>query len=1321
MKTFLLLILAAVLSLSASVHAQTYSVTDLGSLNGAPTFATAINDNGVAAGFAQIDANTARAWVFDNNVLSELPGLGGADTRALAIGADGKVYGYATDAAGLAHAVRWDAGVLTDLGPTTGTDGWLPQAVNASGAIVGHTGSAAAPALGFRLDGAGITPLGTLPGATPSATSAAYGINDAGQIVGVASWVGGGTRAFRTDATGMPVSIGTLGANDSFAAAIDTAGNVAGYSVNALNETHAFLFTDANGIKDLGVLSGGDESRGFGLNDSGYVVGMADTSAGAARAFLWTGSGALRDLNDLIPPTSGWALAEAQDINTGGDIVGYGTVNGETHAFLLERYEGADTLAPIAVATATLPGNGATTTTVTVKFWDNEKVVTNTTHSVGTIRITAPNLYDMPGTAYSWFSTDAQQFVVTFSVPAPGGSWNGADNGTYEIRLAANQVSDLAGNRHPGGVIGTFTVGIQTAPVLNSITLPTTATLGTPVNLSFNATGSYPAAAGDLFTVAVDWDGDGAVFETLPGRASNAIIPHTFTSLGSHTVRVRVTDPHGLQSSERTAQIAVANTNVSVISEVTAATLPAGVSTVGAVATVQNGKLYMFGTSPWANNYEEIPIYTWNFLPGGAFNPGAPFVSEGNMNIGPLTPEWAAVDGRNRVVVYRAEGGSTYTSSGGVGGNIATKTIASFANASAVDDSRRYYSFYSSGANFRYDAGASGAGTWTQLPALPAGFTPATASYDGAGRIIIFGGTTVYALDIAANTLTQLPDAPYAFSGAATLGADGFIYLMRGTEVWTFNPASNSVSLAGFTAVDHSNTPVVLGADGFLYLIGGYNSATYSNAPAIYRIDTRAGSALRAPRITSVPTGTTLSLGIPWTHQIAAGGKPSPAFSIVRGPAGLSVDGTTGLVSWTPALIGPQAALVRASNSAGTADQLITFNVLAVPPDTTPPTAPTNLAVFNITTNSADISWTGSTDNIGVTGYRVMEKRTSGSRWHRTTYYYTLGTTTGTSWHFANLPACSTRTYYVGAIDAAGNLSAKATVTFMLQCPPAIYADGSGTFGGLRAIVSEPWTSNVFTATGNPLPTLSVTSAPAGAVWHVVSASSGYFTWTASAGQEGAQSFVLGATSIAGSASFTRTVQVYPAGTDLIPPGTPGNFVVDQLSWDSCRVTWSSATDNYGIALYRVSAVHRQPRRRFHRGPYDDHVVTFTVPAGTTQAVIPGLRASTSYVVSVTAQDTAGLWGYSASTSVTMLPQPFEVPNVLQTVNGDGSLAMSWAGLGYYWKFTVECTDSLATPNWQPVAPASQWPSFVTTYTIVPEAGVPQRFYHVRAIPAAAP
>ena len=40
-------------------------------------------------------------------------------------------------------------------------------------------------------------------------------------------------------------------------------------------------------------------------------------------------------------------------------------------------------------------------------------------------------------------------------------------------------------------------------------------------------------------------------------------------------------------------------------------------------------------------------------------------------------------------------------------------------------------------------------------------------------------------------------------------------------------------------------------------------------------------------------------------------------------------------------------------------------------PDTTPPTVPTGLVVTGTTTTSVALAWTASTDNVGVTGYKI--------------------------------------------------------------------------------------------------------------------------------------------------------------------------------------------------------------------------------------------------------------------------------------------------------------------------------------------------------------
>ena len=68
------------------------------------------------------------------------------------------------------------------------------------------------------------------------------------------------------------------------------------------------------------------------VNDRRQVVGFSCGPSGC-RAFLWQDN-TLMDLNDLIPAGSGWYLQFAQSINAAGEIVGFGSIKGEVHAFL---------------------------------------------------------------------------------------------------------------------------------------------------------------------------------------------------------------------------------------------------------------------------------------------------------------------------------------------------------------------------------------------------------------------------------------------------------------------------------------------------------------------------------------------------------------------------------------------------------------------------------------------------------------------------------------------------------------------------------------------------------------------------------------------------------------------------------------------------------------------------------------------------------------------------------------------------------------------------------------------------------------------------
>src|SRR5256712_339969 len=81
--------------------------------------------------------------------------------------------------------------------------------------------------------------------------------------------------------------------------------------------------------------------------------------------------------------------------------------------------------------------------------------------------------------------------------------------------------------------------------------------------------------------------------------------------------------------------------------------------------------------------------------------------------------------------------------------------------------------------------------------------------------------------------------------------------------------------------------------------------------------------------------------------------------------------------------------------------------------DTTPPTTPTGLTAAVAGSSGANLSWSASTDNVGVTGYIV---RRNGVQ---------VATPATTSFADTGLSAATTYSYTVAARDAAGNRSHK--------------------------------------------------------------------------------------------------------------------------------------------------------------------------------------------------------------------------------------------------------------------------------------------------------
>jgi chitodextrinase len=349
--------------------------------------------------------------------------------------------------------------------------------------------------------------------------------------------------------------------------------------------------------------------------------------------------------------------------------------------------------------------------------------------------------------------------------------------------------------------------------------------------------------------------------------------------------------------------------------------------------------------------------------------------------------------------------------------------------------------------------------------------------------------------------------------------------------------------------------------------------------------------------------------------------------------------------------------------------------------DTQPPTAPANLTATATSSARVDLSWGASTDNVGVTDYRVYRDnaRIATAGGTRTTY---ADTTVG--------PA-TTHTYEVSAIDAGGRESPRsnaATVTTP-PAPPgfthvfaptddAYVEQGApntnlGTEAGL--IVDASPTDNLLLRFGVATAGCDITGAKlrltVGAAAGDGSLKGGAFSSITSAWSESTVTWAnappagptvvasLGAVSPgqtyevdvssavtadgpvslrAGSTSSSAARYVSKEGSatlgprlvvtcreDVQPPTAPANLRAHATSSARVDVTWDPSTDDVGVTGYRV---------------YRDNARVATTGGSVTTYADSGVSAATTYTYQVSAIDAAGRESPRSNAATVTTPPP---------------------------------------------------------------------------------
>ena len=322
------------LAFASATVAQTYTVTNIGTLGGNDSVALSLNDLGEVVGYSKTADGEVHAFRYFREAIFDLSTLGGKESYAYVITNSGILLGDSKTPDGI---LRPFMGAPNSPLFNFGDDPHLFSSARGANNI--------GQLVGFRLitDEHGqfhkraylyttnrTIDLGTFGGKQ----SDAIAINDAGEVVGhlYTQYHDGEKRAVIYHA-GKVVEIGTFGGNGSIAAAINTSGQVVGYAQLPGGDQRAFLFAHGK-MKNLGTLPGGTQSFAYGVDDRGRVVGASDAKDSPLHAFIYSDD-IMQDLNKLIPADSGWLLTEAKGINQSGQIVGYGFLDGDRRAFLL--------------------------------------------------------------------------------------------------------------------------------------------------------------------------------------------------------------------------------------------------------------------------------------------------------------------------------------------------------------------------------------------------------------------------------------------------------------------------------------------------------------------------------------------------------------------------------------------------------------------------------------------------------------------------------------------------------------------------------------------------------------------------------------------------------------------------------------------------------------------------------------------------------------------------------------------------------------------------------------------------------------------------
>jgi uncharacterized protein (TIGR03437 family) len=190
------------------------------------------------------------------------------------------------------------------------------------------------------------------------------------------------------------------------------------------------------------------------------------------------------------------ATADQRGLTRPFDLPGIANVSDGADIGAFEANTAPDNPPTAAATAANVTTAGASGYTFTVTYTD-DIAINVATINTDDVRVTGPNGFNAtPVFASVDNNTNGTPRSATYQITPPGGSWDTADNGAYNVVMQTSQVFDTSGNFVAAGNVGSFMVNIFT---------PQTFTVANTNN----------AGAGSLRQAVTDANANGAGADTI--------------------------------------------------------------------------------------------------------------------------------------------------------------------------------------------------------------------------------------------------------------------------------------------------------------------------------------------------------------------------------------------------------------------------------------------------------------------------------------------------------------------------------------------------------------------------------------------------------------------------------------------------------------------------------------------------------------------------------------------------------------------------------------------------------------------------------------